>query len=146
MRRHCPWIQNASNCGQRKLKRHSVQRRDILRQCVVPFVQQHNLIFQKDNARPHVARVCREFLAQNNLIPFDWPPYSPDLSAIEHLWSELDRRVQSRRRVPNNIEALTATLKQECGSTCLWERSSLVNSMANRIREATRVNDGHTRY
>ena len=42
----------------------------ILRQCVVPFVQQHNLTFQQDNA----ARVCRDFLAQNNVIPLDWPP------------------------------------------------------------------------
>ena len=29
---------------------------------VLPLVNVHNLTFQHDNARPHVARVCRDFL------------------------------------------------------------------------------------
>ena len=43
---------------------------------VDPLVQQRQLIFQQDNAWPHVARVCRGFLANLQ----DWPQYSPDLS------------------------------------------------------------------
>ena len=39
---------------------------------------------------PHVARVCRDFLANNNIVPLDWPPYSVDLSPIEHLWDDLE--------------------------------------------------------
>jgi hypothetical protein len=39
-----------------------------------------DLIFQQDNARPHVARVCQDFLANHNINPLDWHPYSPDLS------------------------------------------------------------------
>ena len=35
-------------------------RDEVLRPVAVPFVQQHHLIFQQDNARPHVARVCQE--------------------------------------------------------------------------------------
>ena len=38
-------------------------RDEILRSVAVPFVQQHHLIFQQDNAQPHVARVCQDFLA-----------------------------------------------------------------------------------
>ena len=34
-------------------------RDEILRPVAVPFVQQHHLNFQQDNARPHVARVSR---------------------------------------------------------------------------------------
>ena len=42
----------------------SVRYRDeILRPVAVPLVQQRNLILQQDNARPHVARVCQDFLA-----------------------------------------------------------------------------------
>ena len=36
---------------------------NILRPHVVPFLQQHNLTLQQDNARPHVAWVCRDYLA-----------------------------------------------------------------------------------
>jgi transposase len=69
-------------------------RDEILRQVAVPFVQQHHIIFQQDNARSHVARVCQDFLANYNINPLDWPPYSPDLSPIEQLWDEMDRRVK----------------------------------------------------
>jgi hypothetical protein len=60
-------------------------RDEILRPVAVPFVQQHHLILQQDNTRPHVARVCQDFLANHNINPLNWPPYSPDLSPIEHL-------------------------------------------------------------
>ena len=36
-------------------------REEILRPVAVPFVQQHHLIFQQDNARPYVVRVCQVF-------------------------------------------------------------------------------------
>ena len=59
-------------------------RDEILRPVAVPLVQQRNLILQQDNARPHVARVCQDFLANNNIAPLAWPPCSPDLTQIEH--------------------------------------------------------------
>ena len=71
-------------------------RDEILRAVAVPLVQQRNLILQQDNARPHVARVCQDFLANNNIASLAWPPYSPDLIPIEHMWDELDRRVRKR--------------------------------------------------
>ena len=77
-------------------------RDEILRPVAVPLVQQRNLILQQDNARPHVARVCQDFLANNNIAPLAWPPYSPDLTPIEHMWDELDRRVRKRRNPPRN--------------------------------------------
>ena len=63
-------------------------RDEILRPHVIPFLQQHNLTLQQDNARPHVAGICQVFLANNNIQPLNWQPYSPDLSPIEHLWDQ----------------------------------------------------------
>ena len=77
-------------------------RDEILRPVAVPLVQKRNLILQQDNARPHVARVCQDFLANNNIAPLAWSPYSPDLTPIEHMWDELDRRVRKRRNPLRN--------------------------------------------
>ncbi len=37
-------------------------RDEILRPIVVPFIHDHHLMLQDDNAQPHVARICTQFL------------------------------------------------------------------------------------
>ena len=86
---------------------------ESLRPVAVPLVQQRNLILQQDNARPHVARVCQDFLANNNIAPLAWPPYSPDLTQIEHMWDELGRRVRKRRNPPATLAQLRNALIDE---------------------------------
>ena len=88
-------------------------RDEILRPVAVLLVQQRNLILQQDNARPHVARVRQDFLANNNIAPLAWPPYSPDLTPIEHMWDELDRRVRKRRNPHATLAQLRNALIDE---------------------------------
>jgi hypothetical protein len=42
-------------------------RDDILRPTVVPFILLHHLMFQHDNARPRIARICTQFLEAENV-------------------------------------------------------------------------------
>ena len=42
-----------------------------------------------DNARPHVARICRQFLNRYNVNVLPWPAVSPDMNSIEHIWDYL---------------------------------------------------------
>lgn len=60
--------------------------------------QQRQMTFQQDNARPHVARVVKDFMTQQKVDVLHWPAVSPDLSPIEHVWDEMKRRL---RRLPN---------------------------------------------
>ena len=125
----------------------AVRYRDqVLMPHVLPLVTAHNLTFQHDNARPHVARVCRDFLNQNDVQVLDWPPYSPDLNPIEHLWDALDRRVRKRVNVPNNVAQLQLALIQEWNNIPQRTIDNLVGSMVRRVRAATAARGGHTRY
>ena len=46
---------------------------EVLQPVVLPFVQQHQVVLQDDNARPHRARIVQQFLQQNNVDHLDWP-------------------------------------------------------------------------
>ena len=116
-------------------------RDEILRPVAVPLVQQRNLILQQDNARPHVARVC-----QDNIAPLAWQPYSPDLTPIEHMWDELDRRVRKRRNPPATLAHLRNALIDEWNNIPMRTVNAFVNSIQRRIRAATAARGGHTRY
>ncbi|GFX04458.1 transposable element Tcb2 transposase [Trichonephila clavipes] len=57
---------------------------DILRPHLESFLNGlPGAIFQKDNARPHRARVAQDFLRHFQTLP--WPARSPDLSPVEHV-------------------------------------------------------------
>ena len=109
---------------------------------VIPLLQQHNLTLQQDNARPHVARICQVFLANNNVQPLYWPPYSPDLSPID----QLDRQVRQRQPPPATRAQLTRALVKEWNNIPIRRINALMNSITRRIRAVTRANGGHTRY
>ena len=54
----------------------AVKYRDvILRPVAAPLLQQRQLILQQDHARPHIARVYRDFVAKNNTVSPEWLPY-----------------------------------------------------------------------
>ncbi|KAL0192183.1 hypothetical protein M9458_010479, partial [Cirrhinus mrigala] len=81
-------------------------RDEILRPIVVPFIHDQHLMLQHDNARPHVARICTQFLEAENIRVLAWPAYSPDMSPTEHVWDAMDP-------VPANIQQLCTAIEEE---------------------------------
>ncbi|UYV70922.1 hypothetical protein LAZ67_8001110, partial [Cordylochernes scorpioides] len=67
---------------------------DVLRPVTLPYLLEvPNALYQQDNARPHTARISQQALQDVQMLP--WPPYSPDLSPIEHVWDIIGRRLHA---------------------------------------------------
>ncbi|UYV62046.1 hypothetical protein LAZ67_1007609 [Cordylochernes scorpioides] len=67
---------------------------DVLRPVTLHYLQGvPNALYQQDNARPHTARISQQALQDVQMLP--WPPYSPDLSPIEHVWDIIGRRLHA---------------------------------------------------
>ena len=69
-----------------------------------------------------------------DLIPI---PNRLDLTPIEHMWDELDRRVRKRRNPPATLAQLRNALIDEWNNIPVRTVNALVNSIQRRIRAAT---------
>ncbi|GFX20798.1 transposable element Tc1 transposase [Trichonephila clavipes] len=56
------------------------------------------VLFQKDNARPHIAKTVRDFCSAQHMQLLPWPAYSPDMSPIDHVWNLVGRHLSRDQR------------------------------------------------
>ncbi len=119
---------------------------EILSSIVVPFIHDHHLMWQHDNARPHVARICTGFLEAENIPVLAWPAYSPDMSPIEYVWDALDRHIQQCVPVPANIQQLRTAIEEEWTNIPQATINNLINSMRRRCVALREANGSHTSY
>lgn len=116
-------------------------------------IYQPGYTFMQDNAPIHKALVTQEWLESHGVEVMDWPPYSPDLNPIEHLWWALKRMVYH----------LHPELEKEGGSKAAIERfivacqeawdklpQSLLNdmleSMPRRVEAVRKARGWQTKY
>ncbi len=117
---------------------------EVLRPIVVPFIHNHHLMLQHDNARSHDARICTKFPEAENIPVLAWPAHSPDMSPIEHVWDALDRRIRERVPVPANIQQLRTAIEEEWTNIPQATINNLINSMQRRCVALCEANGGHT--
>jgi transposase len=109
--------------------------------------------FMQDNAPIHTAQSTGEFLMNHGIWTIDFPPYSPDLNPIEHLWWALKQLLQkhyphlsTRGRGQDEWDQFCEALK-DCWCripTSLIRR--LILSMPRRIRACECARGYQTKY
>ncbi|KAJ8388882.1 hypothetical protein AAFF_G00126380 [Aldrovandia affinis] len=123
-------------------------RDEILRPIVRPYAGAvgPGFLLVQDHPRPHVARVCRQFLDDEGIDAIDWPSRYPDLNPIEHAWDVMYWCIRRRQVAPQTVQELTDALIQ------VWEEipqdtiHRLIRSMPRHCRECIQARGGHTHY
>ena len=71
-------------------------------------------IFQHDNAPIYTAKQTSKFFEQAQISIMEWPPQSPDINPIKHLWDAIDRTTRLRMAESTsgtNLESLYCCLQ-----------------------------------
>ena len=106
----------------------------------------------QDNVPIHKSNISRDWLDIHNINTIDWPPYSPDLNPIEHLWWALKKEFYRQNPDIDSIRSVESWVEFEDCLKRAWVAipdeliHSLIISMPRRL-DACRLARGYqTRY
>ena len=103
--------------------------------------------FQQDGAPAHCAKSTRLWMQKKKVVQFNagvWPPVSPDLSPIEHVWPIALRHLN--RAVFSGKDQLWSALQQAFAQITPAEIAALYQSMPQRLAAVVAAGGGPTRY
>lgn len=108
----------------------------LLNDIVIPELQIRygtDIIYQHDNARPHISKSVLKLFETRKIQLLNWPPYSPDINIIENVWRLLKDIVydgdviQNKNQVWERIENAVLEINRK-------EPSPIVNMYTNYIQ------------
>ncbi|MCI4382560.1 hypothetical protein PGIGA_G00016250 [Pangasianodon gigas] len=105
-------------------------------------------LFQQDNVPCHTAKIVQEWFEERDkeFKVLIWPPNSPDLNLIKHLWDVLDKQVRSMKAPPHNLQDLKGLLLTSWCQIPQHTFRGLVESMLRRVRAVLVAQGGPTQY
>jgi transposase len=104
------------------------------------------ILFQQDNDPKHTSQAARRWFEENGIQVLDWPPQSPDLNPIEHLWAHLKRRLAEYDTEPSGMIELWERVQVEWNKIPQQVCMDLIESMPRRIAAVLKAKGGNTKY
>ena len=112
------------------------------------------LIYMQDGASIHTARIIKKWLADNGIEVIDWPPYSPDLNPIEHVWRHLKEWVHEHYPELETLTGSDEMIKKHMIEALqeAWAHlndeflEKLVESMEKWMKAVIKADGWHTKY
>nr|KAF6378802.1 hypothetical protein mMyoMyo1_009705 [Myotis myotis] len=104
--------------------------------------------FFQDNVPCHGARIVQEWFQEHegDFTLLRWPPQSPDLNPIEHLWDKVKRAIRQLVPQPSNLTELDSAIHQAWCQSPRITFQHLVKSMPRRIATILKAKVGPTKY
>jgi len=103
---------------------------------------------QQDNAPAHASKSTTAYFQANNLAGrlVVWPPHSPDLNPIEHVWGWMKRWIEGQAAVQLTGRALEEAVMAAWNAVPEDFLIRLIDSMPRRIVKCIEVSGGYTGY
>ena len=104
--------------------------------------------FQQDHAPCHKAQMISNWFLEhdNKFTVLQWPPQSPDLNPIEHLWDVVEQEIRImdvRSTNPQQLRDAFMSIWTNISEECFQH---LVESMPRRIKAVLKAKGGPTQY
>jgi len=109
-----------------------------------PGLYDQSMLFQDDNARPHLARPVNSWFEKYNILRMDWPSKSPDCNIIEDIWNHM--KFQLRGKLFENEDELWEELCKEWRNVPNDLIHSLYSSLPSRMEAVIKAKGGITKY
>ena len=119
----------------------------------LPKLYRAGMTFMQDNASIHNAKVIKKYLRAMGIATLKWPPYSPDLNPIEHMWRILKDRIKRQHPYLESMgdsetafKALIKACQQEWKAIKRWFMRALIRSMPRRMQAVIAAKGWQTKY
>jgi hypothetical protein len=109
-------------------------------------MDEEEFYFQQDNDPKHTSKRASAWFEVNGIKLLDWPPQSPDLNPIEHLWQHVKRQLHKYPSPPTSIHGLWDRIVVEWNKVPAQTCQKLIESMPRRCAAVIKAKGGHTKY
>jgi hypothetical protein len=119
----------------------------------MPQWYEPGMVFMQDNAPIHKAQKIKDWLEIHGVEVTEWPPYSPDLNPIEHVWSWMKQWINEhhpelldRGADEESYEALYRAIKEAWWAVPQTYIDKLIRSMIRRVKKVLKAKGWQTKY
>jgi transposase len=103
-------------------------------------------IFQQDNDPKHTSKKAKQWMKNNEITLLDWPPQSPDLNPIEHLWVDIKDKLDEYPTYAKGVWEVWERVEEVWNNVPPETCQNLIESMPRRLEAVIKAKGGHTKY